>query len=134
MKTMMARMGTLQGQTGCRNDNGAYLTPRAIGKVDVMVLVMCWQVLEPDDETHAEVDDEDVVESGTRFWRDIVGQTWRASRLLACESPRRASGGKGISKRRLIRSTWAGDWSRREGNGTRLQSARWSKKLEKEEE
>jgi hypothetical protein len=63
-----------------------------------MVLAMCWQVFVLDDETHGDVVDEDVVESGTRFWRVKVGQTWRASSWLTWESPRRASGGKGISR------------------------------------
>jgi hypothetical protein len=39
-----------------------------------MVLAMCWQVFEVDEETHGEVDAEVVVESGTRFWRVKLGQ------------------------------------------------------------
>jgi hypothetical protein len=52
--------------------------------------------LEVDEETHADVDDEVVVESGTRLWSERVGQAlWS---WFAAESPRRASGGKGISR------------------------------------
>ena len=62
------------------------------------MLVMCWQVFVVDDEMHGDDDDEEVVESGTRFWSEKVGRTLRAWRWLTWESPRRASGGKGISE------------------------------------